>query len=87
MVTTARTAMRSPISSNLPKAKVLWWVVNNRFKKIIGKKIEFEKYINYSSVHTDSSIGDRTSFLNKNIKKEITLKTDKHYQFGKYENR
>lgn len=87
MVTTARTAMRSYYSPNVPKIKVLNWVLKNKLKVMVGQKINFTKYINYQNVHIDSKKGDRQSWLNKHYKKSVTYKDDLHYDFGEYDNR
>ena len=86
MVTTARTAMRSRFNPNLPKFKVMRWVIANKLRLHLGMNIQFDKYIDYMSVKTDSDKGDRTTFLDKTIKKKVTKKSDLHYQYGEYYN-
>ena len=64
MVTTARTAMRSNIVPQMPKAEPLLWVLKNKLKVSIGKKICFDSYINYSDVRP-SPIVKRESYPGK----------------------
>lgn len=70
MVTTARTAMRSTLIPQAPKARPLAWVVKNKVKLAFGGQIPFERYIDYSRVNA-SPIVPRTSFLS--IKRKATL--------------
>jgi MoaA/NifB/PqqE/SkfB family radical SAM enzyme len=67
MVTTARTAMRSSLIPQLPKAEPLMWVLKNKLKASLGRKICFDSYINYSDVKP-SAIVRRETFLGKKVK-------------------
>jgi len=67
MVTTARTAMRSTLIPQLPKAEPLLWVLRNKLNVALGKKIRFESYIDYSNVKP-SAIVRRETFLGKKVK-------------------
>lgn len=67
MVTTARTAMRSTVIPRAPKAGPMMWVVKNKFKLLLGGTIDFDRYIDYASVHPSPQV-PRTSFLDQNTK-------------------
>lgn len=64
MVTTARTAMRSTLIPQAPKAGPLAWVVKNKLKTLAGRSIDFEKYIDYSDVEPNPRV-ERQSFLDR----------------------
>ncbi|HEY6456513.1 MAG TPA: radical SAM protein [Steroidobacteraceae bacterium] len=63
MVTTARTAMRSPLIPQLPKAGPMMWVVKNKLKVSLGLPIDFDRYIDYTRVQP-SPLKPRMSYLN-----------------------
>jgi len=67
MVTTARTAMRSTLIPQLPKAEPLLWVLRNKLNVALGKKIRFDSYIDYSNVKP-AAIVRRETFLGKKVK-------------------
>ena len=75
MVTTARTAMRSNISTKLPKAKPLTWVLHNKLKILFGGAIDFNKYIDYSHVSSNAQV-KRESYLGKKVK--VPVNRDRH---------
>jgi len=88
MVTTARTAMRSNVIPQMPKAGPLLWVLKNKLKVSIGKKICFDSYINYSDVRP-SPIVRRETFLEKPVKARLVKgrKTaDEHYPLKTFVN-
>jgi hypothetical protein len=64
MVTTARTAMRSTLIPQAPKAGPLAWVVKNKLKTLAGGSIDFEKSIDYSDVEPNPRV-ERQSFLDR----------------------
>ncbi|MGH8138270.1 MAG: radical SAM protein [Steroidobacteraceae bacterium] len=70
MVTTARTAMRSTLIPQAPKMGPLLWVLKNKLKVSLGGQIDFDSYIDYSSVQP-SPMKQRTSFLN--VKQKAVL--------------
>ena len=97
MVTTARTAMRSPVHHSLPKNTASYWVILNKLKRLIKKDINFNRYIDYSNILPNvisSSIQlqkseneiKRKSFLTEKIKKKVQTKEDIHYNQGEYFN-
>jgi Fe-coproporphyrin III synthase len=67
MVTTARTAMRSPIIPQMPKMGPLMWVLKNKLKLATGGAIDFDKYIDYSHVEP-TPFQQRTPFLGTKAK-------------------
>ncbi len=88
MVTTARTAMRNPKITYLPKNKVMFWVLFNKIKVILGRELCFDNYIDYSKTINDQNVISRISYLGVSAKREITKKDDDHYNhFGDFFNR
>jgi MoaA/NifB/PqqE/SkfB family radical SAM enzyme len=91
MVTTARTAMRSPLIPQLPKLAPLAWVVRNKLKVSLGGNVDFGAYVNYGRVHA-SPVIPRTSFLGQKVKAEIKLQQglstiEEHYPLTEFVNR
>jgi Fe-coproporphyrin III synthase len=88
MVTTARTAMRSNVTPQMPKAGPLLWVLKNKLKVSIGRKICFDSYINYSDVRP-SPIVRRETFLEKPVKGRLVKgrkTSDEHYPLKTFVN-
>jgi len=89
MVTTARTAMRSSLSPQLPKLQPLLWVLYNKLKVGLGGSIEFEKYVDYGNVLPSPHV-PRTSFLGTKDKGHL-IKDRKtvheRYPLKEFENR
>ncbi len=88
MVTTARTAMRSTLIPQAPKAGPLLWVLRNKLKVTLGRKIDFDRYIDYSNVKP-SPLVPRVSYLEKREKVHLVRgrdTTDKHYPLKVFEN-
>jgi MoaA/NifB/PqqE/SkfB family radical SAM enzyme len=88
MVTTARTAMRSNVIPQMPKARPLLWVLKNKLKVSIGKKICFDSYIDYSDVRPSPMVR-RETFLEKPVKGRLVKgrKTaDEHYPLKTFVN-
>lgn len=88
MVTTARTAMRSTLIPQAPKAGPLLWVLKNKLKATLGAKIDFDRYINYADVEPTPQV-PRVSYLEKHAK-VVLIKNrdtvDKHYPLKVFEN-
>ena len=97
MVTTARTSMRSDLSSKIPKMKPFVWVIYNKLKTMFGSGIDFKKYINYQhvmpnkitkttqiDVNTDEI--KRQSFLGVSHERKLQKKSDEHYRHDDYYN-
>jgi MoaA/NifB/PqqE/SkfB family radical SAM enzyme len=88
MVTTARTAMRSNIIPSAPKAGPLLWVLKNKLKVTLGRKIDFDSYIDYSNVKASPQV-PRVSYLVQHDKVKLVKgrdTTDKHYPLKVFEN-
>jgi MoaA/NifB/PqqE/SkfB family radical SAM enzyme len=88
MVTTARTAMRSSLIPQAPKAKPMLWVIKNKFRVSVGRAIDFQKYIDYSDVKPSPAIR-RVSFLagKHKVKLERGRNTvDQRYPLREFEN-
>jgi hypothetical protein len=88
MVTTARTAMRSKLIPQAPKAGPLLWVLKNKLKVAAGRKIDFDRYIDYSDVKPTPHV-PRVSYLEKHAKVVLIRNrdtTDKHYPLKVFEN-
>jgi MoaA/NifB/PqqE/SkfB family radical SAM enzyme len=88
MVGSARTAMRNPRFTWLPKFKPLWWVLVNKVRISLGQKIPFDRYIDYKNIAQQSG-EKRVSYLGvKQIKRNLQRKDEVHYQkFGEFFNR
>ena len=70
MVTTARTAMRAPLVPQLPRPKVAMWVALNRIRSLFGRRVPFEKYIDYDRVAPSPQV-PRTSNLDTSEKGKL----------------
>jgi hypothetical protein len=89
MVTTARTAMRSELVPQLPKAKPLAWVVKNKLKLAVGRSINFDEYIDYGRVMPSPHV-PRVSRLLTKEKVSLTRGRDtpaRRYPLKVFENR
>jgi MoaA/NifB/PqqE/SkfB family radical SAM enzyme len=88
MVTTARTAMRSTLIPQAPKAGPMLWVLKNKMKATFGLKIDFDRYIDYANVQATPQV-PRVSFLEKHPKVQLVRNrdtVDKHYPLKVFEN-
>jgi hypothetical protein len=88
MVTTARTAMRSTLIPQAPKAGPLLWVLKNKLKATLGQKIDFDSYIDYHHVKPTPHV-PRVSYLENHAKVKLVRNrdtTDKHYPLKVFEN-
>jgi Fe-coproporphyrin III synthase len=79
MVGTAKTAMRNPRFQRLPRLEPFAWVVHNKIRVLLGKKIDFQHYVNYSTLTDNSPAPTRPSHLYEVVKREIQTKDDQHY--------
>jgi Fe-coproporphyrin III synthase len=87
MVGTAKTAMRNPRFTQLPRLKPLIWVVHNKIRVVLGKGINFQNYIDYPSAMDKTLAHERPSHLNETVKRKPQTKNDPHYsQPGGYIN-
>jgi MoaA/NifB/PqqE/SkfB family radical SAM enzyme len=80
MVGSARTAMRNPRFTKLPKLGPLLWVVINKARVMLGMPIEFHRYIDYSRVYQDQHVVRRVSFLGTPVKAVVETRSQLHYQ-------
>lgn len=87
MVTTARTAMRNPVLTFLPKIGPLKWVILNKLKVTLGKNICFEDYIDYNRIEPSNSRAKREFFLGVTTKRNVQTKEETHYQMGDFINK
>lgn len=89
MVGSARTAMRNPKFTSLPKFRPMMWVALNKAKVTLNLPISFERYVDYKNVVQDKEVANRPSYLNsKGIKRMLQRKNETHYQnFGAFHNR
>ncbi len=89
MVGSARTAMRHPVYTKLPKPKPFWWVVLNKARVMLNRPIPFEKYVDFSSVAQRPAGQKRQYFLESaGIKRQLHSEESDHYRaFGEFNNR
>ena len=80
MVGSARTAMRNPRFTKLPKLRPMAWVVENKARLTMGLPIQFDRYIDYNRVHQDEAVTRREYFLEKNVKAAVETRDQAHYQ-------
>jgi MoaA/NifB/PqqE/SkfB family radical SAM enzyme len=88
MVGSARTAMRNPRFTRLPKFKPLWWVLVNKARVNLDQKIPFDRYIDYKNIAQQSG-EKRVSYLGvKQLHRNLQRKDEAHYkEFGEFFNR
>ena len=80
--------MRSNIVPQMPKTGPLLWVLKNKLKVSMGRKICFDSYINYSDVRPSPTV-KRDSFLGKHVKARLVKgrqTPDEHYPLKTFMN-
>jgi len=88
MVGSAKSAMRQPKFIKLPRWKPFIWVLTNKIKVTLGRKIDFKKYVNYSIPVERKPTAQRPSYLDRSVKRTLHRKMDQHYvDIGEYFNR
>jgi Fe-coproporphyrin III synthase len=89
MVGSARTAMRNPHFTRLPKWNPLWWVVTQKARVTLGLPVNFERMVNYSQAAAYPAGPQRASYLGaKGIKRDAHDELEGHYNsFGDFNNR
>lgn len=88
MVGSAKTAMRHPRFARIPKGGPLLWVLANKLRVMLGVRVPFEKYVDYSKVHQDAIVPQRVSFLEQPGNRKVQTKGDVHYtHIGEFVNR
>jgi MoaA/NifB/PqqE/SkfB family radical SAM enzyme len=63
MVGSARTAMRHPLFTRLPRLKPLWWVLLNKARVMRNIPIPFERYVDFSMAGSHPAGTRRQPFL------------------------
>lgn len=86
MVGSAKSAMRNPRFTRLPRWTPFAWVVSNKLRVMLGKEIDFTKYVDYSTVRDNVTAPRRPFFLDHPIKRKLQHKEDNHYNLGEYRN-
>lgn len=89
MVGSARTAMRNPRFTKLPKLAPMLWVMLNKARVTLGLHIPFGKYVDYNHVSQVLSADIRQHFLEiGGVKRTSQHKEEVHYsRFGDFFNR
>jgi Fe-coproporphyrin III synthase len=79
MMGTAKTAIRNPRYKHLPRLKPFAWVVNNKIRLLLGKDIDFERYVEFPSRVDNTPSSERPFYLNATVKRKPQKKSDEHY--------
>jgi Fe-coproporphyrin III synthase len=89
MVGSAKTAMRHPTFTKLPRWTPMLWVLENKLRVRMGGKINFNRYIDHSSVYQDPVIYHREHYSpTRPVERKVQRKDDDHYIHpGVYDNR
>ena len=88
MVGSAKSAMRNSRLQNLPQWQPFIWVVNNKIRLGLNKKIKFDQYIDYSSTIVDNHLSTRLFYLNSTARRNVQRRNEFHYgQPDSYKNR
>jgi hypothetical protein len=62
--------MRSTIVPQFPKLAPMLWVLKNKFLVSMNRPIDFERYVDYASVHESPHV-QRVSFLGEKVKAKL----------------
>ncbi len=89
MVASARTAMRNPRFTRLPKFKPLWWVLRQKSRLALGLGVSFERDGDLRAAGRFEPGERRLSYLSTPpTRRKIQRKADVHYfPFGPFDNR
>jgi Fe-coproporphyrin III synthase len=89
MVGSAKTAMRHPRFSRLPRLKPFLWVAENKLRVTLGGKIPFQRYIDHSIVYQDRVVPRRVPYdASPPVARQVQRKEELHYvQSVDYDNR
>ena len=80
--------MRMKHFSRLPTLKPLLWVLANKLRVIFGRKVPFDRYLNYGDVYKGEAPPKRLSFLGKTVEKTIRkAETDPYQRYKDGRNR
>ena len=84
MVGSAKTAMRHPRFSRLPRLRPLAWVLANKLRVTLGLPIDFDREVDFSDVAQSPIAAPRESWLGKVFRPTFQKKSEKPY--GAYNN-
>jgi MoaA/NifB/PqqE/SkfB family radical SAM enzyme len=83
MVASAKTAMRHKRFAQIPRTRPMLWVLLNKLRVTFGRRIPFERYIDYGHVRRDDAVTKRVSFLDRREKRQVQPKESRRY--GQFE--
>lgn len=89
MVGSARTAMRHPVFTRLPRFQPFWWVLVNKVRATLGIPIPFERYVDFARGSSHAPGPRRDSQLgNRGVRRTLHEESEEHYAaFGSFFNR
>lgn len=88
MVGSAKSAMRQSRFTKLPRWDPFIWVLNNKIKVMLNKKIDFRSYVNYSIPEEKIETARRSFYLDKPGERKVQRKDEEHYtHIGEFFNR
>lgn len=88
MVSSAKTSMRMRRAARVPKLAVIQWVVVNKLRLIFGRRIPFQRYIDFDDVRQSAPVVRRRSYLTNPDRKELQPAESRRYiQIGEFFNR
>jgi hypothetical protein len=88
MVTTARTAMRHPKLTFLPKLKPFLWVLENKIRVALGMDINIDRYVDYGNIVQDVNVPERIHYLGAQAPRRRLQRDTSYYEkLGEIDNR
>ncbi len=88
MVGSAKTAMRHPKLTKIPRLGPLLWVLQNKIRATLRLRIPFEQSVDYCHVFKDLQVPRRVSYLNQSPRRKAQRMDEPHYTpFGEFTNR
>jgi hypothetical protein len=89
MVGSARASMRHPLFQNIPSWAPMSWVLENKLRIIMGRRIDFNHYVDYSNVYPEPLIFQREYHSTPRPgERKVQRKDEKHYIHpGNFDNR
>ena len=78
MAGVAKGAMRNHYFTRLPRIKPLIWVISNKIRLLLKRKINFQKYVTYPTIRSGTST-KKPSYLNVTYKRTAQKKCEQHY--------
>jgi len=86
MVGSAKTAMRHPRFARIPRAAPLRWVVENKLRVSMGRRVRFERYVDYSRAEGEVARprpvpppGGGSGEATGAVRRQVQSKDDPHY--------